>query len=43
MDYWDLNKHIQKDHFPLLFITSIVDDEGDYDLYSFMNDYFGYN
>lgn len=43
MNYKDLNKYTQKDYFPLSFITSIVDDEANHNLYNFIDSYFGYN
>lgn len=43
MDYRDLNKYIQKDHFSLPFITFVVDDVTDHDIQSFMDDYSSYN
>jgi hypothetical protein len=43
VDYRDLNAHTLKDHFPLPFISTIVDEVAGKELYSFMHDYSGYN
>jgi hypothetical protein len=42
VDYRDLNAHTLKDHFPLPFISTIVDEVVGKELYSFKN-YSGYN
>jgi hypothetical protein len=43
VDYRDLNAHTLKDHFPLSFISTIVDEVVRKELYSFMDGYLGYN
>lgn len=43
VDYRKLNFCTQKDHFPLPFITSILEEVGGHDLYTFMDGYSGYN
>lgn len=40
MDYEDLNKYIQKDHFLLPFISFIIDNVASHNLYNFMDAYF---
>jgi hypothetical protein len=43
VDYRDLNVRTLKDHFPLPFISTIVDEVTGKKLYSFMDGYLGYN
>lgn len=43
VDYRKLNARTQKDHFPLPFITSILEEVAGHDLYTFMDGYSGYN
>jgi hypothetical protein len=43
VDYRDLNARTFKDHFPLSFISTIVDEVAGKELYSFMDGYSGYN
>ncbi len=43
VDYRDLNIRTLKDHFPLPFISTIVDEVARTELYSFMDGYSGYN
>jgi hypothetical protein len=43
VDYRDLNARTLKDHFPLPFISTIVDEVAGKALYSFMDGYSGYN
>ena len=43
VDYRKLNSCTQKDHFPLPFITSILEEVAGHDLYTFMDGYSGYN
>jgi hypothetical protein len=43
VDYRDLNAHTLKDHFPLSFISTIVDEIAGKELYSFMDSYSRYN
>jgi hypothetical protein len=43
VDYRDLNACTFKDHFPLLFISTIVNEIAGKKLYSFMDGYSGYN
>ena len=43
IDYRALNKRTQKDHFPLPFINTILDEVAGHELYTFMDGYFGYN
>jgi hypothetical protein len=43
VDYKDLNAHTFKDHFPLPFISTIVNEVAGKKLYSFMDNYSRYN
>ena len=43
IDYRKLNKNTQKDHFPLPFINSILDEVAGHEMYTFMDGYSGYN
>ena len=43
VDYWKLNIATKKDHFPLLFIDTVLDNVADQQLYSFLNGFSGYN
>ena len=43
IDYRALNKRTQKDHFPLPFINTILDEVAGQELYTFMDGYSGYN
>jgi len=43
VDYRDLNACTLKDHFPLSFISTIVDEVAGKELYNFMDGYSGYN
>ena len=43
IDYRALNKWTQKDHFPLPFINTILDEVAGHELYTFMDGYSGYN
>ena len=43
IDYRALNKRTQKDHFPLPFINTILDEVAGHELYTFMDGYSGYN
>jgi hypothetical protein len=43
IDYRALNKNIQKDHFPLPFVNTILDEVAGHELYTFMDGYSGYN
>lgn len=43
IDYRKLNKSTQKDHFPLPFINSILDEVAGHEMYTFMDGYSGYN
>ena len=43
IDYRKLNKNTQKDHFPLPFINSILDEVAGHEMYIFMDGYSGYN
>jgi len=43
VDYRQLNKHTRKDHFPLPFINTIVDEVAGNELFTFMDGYSGYN
>jgi len=43
VDYRQLNKHTQKDHFPLPFINTIVDEVVGNEVFTFMDGYSGYN
>ncbi|KAA3481368.1 RNA-directed DNA polymerase (Reverse transcriptase), Ribonuclease H [Gossypium australe] len=43
VDYRDLNKVSSKDNFPLPYIDTLVDNTAGYSLFSFMDDFSGYN
>jgi hypothetical protein len=43
IDYRTLNKFTQKDHFPLPFVNTILDEVAGHELYTFMDGYSGYN
>ena len=43
VDYQKLNACTQKDHFPLAFITMLLEDVGGHARYTFMNGYAWYN
>jgi hypothetical protein len=43
VDYRKLNTRTQKDHFPLPFITSILEEVAGHERYTFMDGYSGYN
>jgi len=43
VDYRKLNSYTQKDHFPLPFITNILEEVAGHELYTFMDGYSGYN
>ena len=43
INYRALNKRTQKDHFPLSFINTILDEVAGHELYTFMDGYSGYN
>ena len=43
IDYKAFNKRTQKDHFPLPFINTILDEVAGHELYTFMDGYSGYN
>jgi hypothetical protein len=43
IDFRALNKQIQKDHFPLLFISTILEKVASHELYTLMDGYSGYN
>src|ERR1041384_4995750 len=43
VDYWPVNKHCPKDHFPLPRIDQIIDSTAGCDLLSFLYAYSGYN
>jgi len=43
INYQALNKNTQKDHFPLPFINTILDEVAGPELYTFMDGYLGYN
>jgi hypothetical protein len=43
MDFCDLNKACPKDNFPTPFIEQIVDECAGYEVFSFMDDFSGYN
>jgi len=43
VDYRQLNKNTCKDHFPLHFINTIVDEVVGNERFIFMDEYFGYN
>jgi len=43
IDYRKFNKCTQKDHFPLPFLNTILEEVADYELYTFMDEYSGYN
>src|SRR4051812_30455550 len=43
VDYEPVNKHCQKDHFPLPRIDKIIDSTAGCDLLSFLDAYSGYN
>ena len=43
MDYRNLNANTQKDHFPLPFITLLLEEVGSHARYSFLDGYVGYN
>ena len=43
VDYWKLNACTQKDHFPLPFITLLLEEVGGHARYTFMEGYAGYN
>ena len=42
-DYRDLNRSSPKDNFPLLYIDTLVDNTAKNSLFSFMDDFSGYN
>lgn len=43
IDYRALNKYTYKDHFPLPFVNTILDELAGNELYTFMDGYSGYN
>ena len=43
VDYSELNKATQKDHFPLLFINQVLDTLAWKKLFSFLDGFSGYN
>ena len=43
VDYRDLNRVSSKDNFPLPYIDTLVDNTVKNSLFSFMDDFFGYN
>lgn len=43
IDYGCLNKAFQKHHFLLLFVNQILDEVAIYELYTFINGYYGLN
>jgi len=43
VDYWELNKETQKDHFPLPFIDQVLDTLEGKKFYSFPDDFSSYN
>nr|AAS37664.1 putative reverse transcriptase [Weissia controversa var. wimmeriana] len=43
IDYQKLNKNTQKDHFPLTFVNTILEEVLGHELYTFMDGYLGYN
>ena len=43
IDYRKLNKCTEKDHFPLPFVNTILEEVAGYELYTFMDGYSGYN
>ena len=43
VDYRKLNSCTQNDHFPLPFISLLLKEVGNYERYTFMNRYAGYN
>ena len=43
IDYRLLNKQTQKDHFPLPFVNTILDEVSGHELYTFMDGFSGYN
>ena len=43
IDYRKLNQSTQKDHFPLPFINTILEEVAGHELYTFMDGYSGYN
>ena len=43
IDYRKLNQNTQKDHFPLPFINTILEEVAGHELYTFMDGYSGYN
>ena len=43
VDYRQLNKNTRKDHFPLPFINTIIDEVAGNEMFTFMDGYSGYN
>jgi hypothetical protein len=43
VDYWALNKQTQKDHFPLPFISSILEEVAGHQRYTMEDGYSGFN
>ena len=43
VDYWDLNRASPKDNFPLPHIDTLVDNTTKHFLFSFMDEFSGYN
>ena len=43
IDFRDLNKACLKDNYPTLFIDQIIDECAGKEIFSFMDDFFGYN
>ena len=43
IDYTKFNQATQKDHFPLPFIDTILEEVAGHELYTFMDGYSGYN
>lgn len=43
VDYWDINRACPKDNYPTPFIDKIIDECTWSEIFSFMDDFYGYN